>query len=114
LPIDDDWLTPNADPLPFDCAKLVKDCWKRLVLSNSFSFDLENIPPPLLKFLDFEDKPDLLAFKLMSDLETFSLFSDYLLAGGLLWPESSSLRNSLLMARQDLEFFTLSSLLGLD
>ena len=78
-PKDDGWFTIKLEPLLFDFVKLPQDCWNKLVLSNNFSFDLEKIPPPFLRFLDLEDGPGLFTFKLMSDFEPFNLLSDYLL-----------------------------------
>lgn len=112
IPNDEGWWTPPSEEvfLFFYFLKLLHDCWKIFVLSDSFSLDFENKPLPTLKTFDLEEVPDLLTLRFIKDLEPFNLFSDYLvLILSLFVDIESSALSSLLRARQDLEFFTFSS-----
>jgi len=75
IPNDEGWITPKEEAfLFFYLVKLLNDCWKMFVFSDSFSLDLEKIPLLALKAFDLDEIPFLLTFRLIKDLEPFSLF----------------------------------------
>jgi hypothetical protein len=111
IPNDEGWLTPKEELfIFFYFVKLLHDCWKIFVLSDSFSLDFENRLLQTLKTFDLEEVPGLLTLRLIKDLDPFNLFSDCLvLILSLFVGIKSSALSSLLRARQDLEFFVFSS-----